>query len=69
MIHDQLQNKLIERFHNGDLAHLSNAIQAVIDRHNFYEYFEDDGSLNRNCDLCDEAYPCQTIEDIIKGLS
>ncbi len=75
MTHDELLAKL-----NGQIAG-SNAIgcecpacdnaialRAVVELHKPYEYFENDGSLDRNCDLCDDTYPCPTIQAIEKEL-
>ena len=44
------------------------ALKAVVELHKPYEYFENDGSLDRNCDLCDDIYPCPTIQAIEKEL-
>jgi hypothetical protein len=74
MTHDELLAKLADNYQLADYAelrgedgslHTHQALRAVVELH---QPFEIDREGNYNCQECEWAYPCSTIQAIEKEL-
>jgi hypothetical protein len=65
MTHDELIS-LLTTMTNHDAIFMKDAIRAVVELHS---PFEIDREGNYNCQECEWAYPCDTIQAIEKELS
>lgn len=69
MTHDELSTEVNRRLqvalYNGDIPAL-HALRAAVELHKPVEI---DRELNYNCQECEWAYPCQTIQAIEKELA
>jgi hypothetical protein len=64
MTHDELLAS-IEKMMNHDAIFMKDALRAVVELH---KSFEIDREGNYNCQECEWAYPCPTIQAIEKEL-
>jgi hypothetical protein len=65
MTHDELIS-LLKTMTNHDAIFMKDALRAVVELHS---PFEIDREGNYNCQECEWAYPCDTIQAIEKELS
>lgn len=68
MTHDELSIEVSRRLqvalYNGDIPAI-HALKAIVELH---KPFEIDREGNYNCQECEWAYPCQTVQAIEKEL-